>query len=140
MSAWRTAGVNLARTTRDQYKQVLKISYNELRPGDLVFWSTDPNNPDAIYHVAIWAGGGQIMEASQARRPPAHDLDALGQDDALRGPPVTPARQALLASAHPSARTTESADDHGSKHDVRPFKRQDARMCGRCGWSGGQWL
>ena len=69
MSAWRTAGVNLARTTRDQYKQVLKISYNELRPGDLVFWSTDPNNPDAIYHVAIWAGGGQIMEASKPGDP-----------------------------------------------------------------------
>ena len=69
MSAWRTAGVNLARTTRDQYKQVLKISYNDLRPGDLVFWSTDPNNPDAIYHVAIWAGGGQIMEASKPGDP-----------------------------------------------------------------------
>ena len=69
MSAWRTAGVNLARTTRDQYKQVLKISYNELRPGDLVFWSTDPNNADAIYHVAIWAGNGQIMEASKPGDP-----------------------------------------------------------------------
>ena len=69
MSAWRTAGVNLARTTRDQYKQVLKISYNDLRPGDLVFWSTDANNPDAIYHVAIWAGGGQIMEASKPGDP-----------------------------------------------------------------------
>lgn len=69
MSSWRTAGVNLARTTRDQYKQVLKISYNELRPGDLVFWSTNPNNVDAIYHVAIWAGNGQIMEASKPGDP-----------------------------------------------------------------------
>ncbi|GEK22518.1 hypothetical protein CXY01_30380 [Cellulomonas xylanilytica] len=69
MSAWRTAGVNLARTTRDQYKQVLKISYSELRPGDLVFWSTNPNNPDSIYHVAIWAGNGQIMEASKPGDP-----------------------------------------------------------------------
>ncbi|MET0788683.1 MAG: NlpC/P60 family protein, partial [Cellulomonas sp.] len=69
MTSWRTAGVNLARTTRDQYKQVLKISYNELRPGDLVFWSTDPNNVDAIYHVALWAGNGQIMEASKPGDP-----------------------------------------------------------------------
>jgi cell wall-associated NlpC family hydrolase len=69
MGAWRAAGVNLNRTTRDQYKQVLKISYDELRPGDLVFWSTDANNPDAIYHVAIWAGGGQIMEASKPGDP-----------------------------------------------------------------------
>jgi cell wall-associated NlpC family hydrolase len=69
MTSWRTAGVNLARTTRDQYKQVLKISYNDLRPGDLVFWSTDPNNADAIYHVALWAGNGQIMEASKPGDP-----------------------------------------------------------------------
>ena len=70
MSAWRAAGgVNLARTSRDQYRQVLKISYNDLRPGDLVFWSTDPNNTDAVYHVAMWAGNGMIMEAPQPLSP-----------------------------------------------------------------------
>ena len=70
MSAWRAAGgVNLARTSRDQYQQVLKISYNDLRPGDLVFWSTDPNDTDAVYHVAIWAGNGMIMEAPQPLSP-----------------------------------------------------------------------
>ncbi|GEA88101.1 C40 family peptidase [Cellulomonas cellasea] len=63
--AWRSAGVNLNRTSRDQYKQVLKISYDSLRPGDLVFWSTDPNNPDKIHHVALYVGGGQIMEAAR---------------------------------------------------------------------------
>jgi len=65
MRAFQSVGVNLNRTTRDQYKQVLKVSYDSMRPGDLVFWTTDPTNPDAIYHVAIWAGGGQIMEASR---------------------------------------------------------------------------
>lgn len=63
MRAWQHAGVNLNRTSRDQYRQVLKISYADLRPGDLVFWSTDPNNVNAIHHVALWAGNGQIMEA-----------------------------------------------------------------------------
>ncbi|MFS0702794.1 C40 family peptidase, partial [Cellulomonas sp. 179-A 4D5 NHS] len=63
--AWRSAGVNLNRTSRDQYKQVLKISYDSMRPGDLVFWSTDPNNPDKIHHVAMYVGGGQIMEAAR---------------------------------------------------------------------------
>ncbi|WP_448059009.1 C40 family peptidase [Cellulomonas hominis] len=67
--AWKNAGVNLNRTSRDQYKQVLKISYSDLRPGDLVFWSTDSGNADAIYHVAIWIGNGQIMEASSESRP-----------------------------------------------------------------------
>ncbi len=65
MTSWRNAGVNLNRTSRDQYKQVLKISYDELRPGDLVFWTDDPSDPDAIYHVAMWAGNGQIVEAAR---------------------------------------------------------------------------
>ncbi|NKY40608.1 NlpC/P60 family protein, partial [Cellulomonas septica] len=69
-TSWRSAGgVSLNRTSRDQYKQVLKISYDQLRPGDLVFWSTDPNNPDAIHHVAIWAGNGQIIEAPTFNKP-----------------------------------------------------------------------
>jgi cell wall-associated NlpC family hydrolase len=63
MRSWQAAGVNLSRTSRDQYKQVLKISYDDMRPGDLVFYSTDPNDPDAIYHVAMWIGGNQVVEA-----------------------------------------------------------------------------
>jgi len=69
MRAWQAAGVNLNRTSRDQYKQVLKISYSDLRVGDLLFWSTDPNNADAIYHVAMWAGNGQIVEAPSEGKP-----------------------------------------------------------------------
>jgi len=65
MMAWRSAGVNINRTSRDQYKGVLKISYDDMRPGDLVFWSTNPNDPNAVYHVAMWIGGGQIVEASR---------------------------------------------------------------------------
>ncbi len=65
MMAWRNAGVNINRTSRDQYKGVLKITYDEMRPGDLVFWTDDPNSADAIYHVAMWAGNGQIVEASR---------------------------------------------------------------------------
>jgi cell wall-associated NlpC family hydrolase len=63
--AWRQAGVSINRTSSDQYKQILKISYDDLRPGDLVFWSDDPSNAGAVYHVAMWVGGGQIVEASR---------------------------------------------------------------------------
>ena len=65
MTSWQHAGVALNRTSRDQYKQVLKISYDDLRPGDLVFWTDDPNDPSQIYHVAMWAGNGQIVEAAR---------------------------------------------------------------------------
>lgn len=67
--AWRSAGVSLNRTSRDQYRQVKKISYNELRPGDLVFWGTNPNDASSVYHVAMYIGGGQIIEAPKPGTP-----------------------------------------------------------------------
>lgn len=61
--AWRAGGVTLNRTSRDQYRQVQKISYDQLRPGDLVFWGTNPNDASSVYHVAMYIGDGQIIEA-----------------------------------------------------------------------------
>jgi len=69
MKAWRDAGVNLNRTSRDQYKQVRKITYDEMRPGDLVFWGSNVNDPDSITHVAMWMGNNQIVEAPRAGVP-----------------------------------------------------------------------
>jgi cell wall-associated NlpC family hydrolase len=62
--AWATQGIPITRTSRSQYTRVLKITYQELRPGDLVFWANDVTNPDSIYHVAMWIGGGKIVEAT----------------------------------------------------------------------------
>jgi len=58
--------VTLNRTSRDQYRQVKKIAYSELQPGDLVFWGDDPNDWTSVYHVALYIGGGQILEAPSA--------------------------------------------------------------------------
>ncbi|WP_246119432.1 NlpC/P60 family protein [Cellulomonas massiliensis] len=63
MMSYRAAGVNINRTSRQQYVGVKKIAYDDMRPGDLVFWTTNPKDPMAIYHVAMWAGNGQIVEA-----------------------------------------------------------------------------
>lgn len=63
--AWSAAGVNINRTSRDQYKQVLKISLDSMRPGDLVFWGNNTNDPSSITHVALYAGNNQIVEASK---------------------------------------------------------------------------
>ncbi len=63
MRAWEAAGVSLNRTTMDQYRQVKKISYTDLRVGDLVFWGWDATNPDSVTHVALWLGNNQILEA-----------------------------------------------------------------------------
>lgn len=61
--AWGAAGVSINRTSRDQYRQVLKISLDSMRPGDLVFWGNNPADPTTITHVALYAGNNQIVEA-----------------------------------------------------------------------------
>lgn len=65
MRAWGVAGVSLNRSSRDQYRQVYKITYGSLRPGDLIFFGTDPGDPGSVYHVSMYIGGGQIVEASR---------------------------------------------------------------------------
>jgi cell wall-associated NlpC family hydrolase len=34
-----------------------------LRPGDLVFWATDPSNPATIHHVGIYVGQALMVHA-----------------------------------------------------------------------------
>ena len=57
-------GINLQRSSRSQYaSNGVKVSVNELKPGDLVFYG----NGGYINHVAIYAGNGQIVHASDSR-------------------------------------------------------------------------
>ena len=63
--AWANAGLGIPRTSRDQYSRALKISLDSMRPGDLVFWASNTNDPSTIFHVAMYAGNGQIVEAAQ---------------------------------------------------------------------------
>jgi len=61
--AMKSAGVKFGRTSRDMRKETPKISREDLRPGDLVFYH---NKKGTVYHVAIYAGNGKIWHA---RRP-----------------------------------------------------------------------
>lgn len=57
MWAWNQAGVNIPRTSRQQYAALPKVSRSELRPGDLLFFG------DPIHHLGIYIGNGQMVEA-----------------------------------------------------------------------------
>ncbi|HET8616425.1 MAG TPA: C40 family peptidase [Actinomycetales bacterium] len=63
MQAWARQGVSLPHSSTMQYSVTKHVSIDDLRPGDLVFFATDTSNPSTIHHVAIYAGGGQMVEA-----------------------------------------------------------------------------
>ena len=57
------AGVHLSHSSRAQVNEGRRISVEEVRPGDLVFYGSGRR----INHVAIYAGDGQIVHASTER-------------------------------------------------------------------------
>jgi cell wall-associated NlpC family hydrolase len=64
--AYAQAGISIPRNSRWQYSALPKVSSDDLRPGDLVFWATNTSDADTIHHVAIWLGGDRILEAPQS--------------------------------------------------------------------------
>ena len=62
MLAYASAGVELTHSSRVQYGEGLQVPLEEAQAGDLVFWSSD-GSQEGIYHVAIYLGDDQIIEA-----------------------------------------------------------------------------
>jgi cell wall-associated NlpC family hydrolase len=81
MRAWAHAGVSLPHSSRLQYRQTGHVSLGSIRPGDLLFYATDPSNPATIHHVTIYAGGGMMIEApytgARVRRVPVRYSDRM---------------------------------------------------------------
>jgi len=66
MYCYRQIGINLPRTSRDQYWTGSYIPANRrdlLKPGDLLFFATNTNDPGTIHHVTIYSGNGMMIEA-----------------------------------------------------------------------------
>ncbi|MBD5259241.1 MAG: C40 family peptidase [Bacteroides sp.] len=52
---FKNFGITLSRTSREQYQQGEKVSVNNLRPGDLLFFSCRTSGRGQVGHVAIVA-------------------------------------------------------------------------------------
>lgn len=68
MMAWRTGGRRITHFAADQYAESTPVTYRQLRPGDLVFWS-DTGRAADIHHVGLYIGDDQMIEAPRAGMP-----------------------------------------------------------------------
>ena len=61
----RQAGVVMPRVAAQQALTGPLIPTGQLQPGDLLFYHTDPTAPNYISHVAIYLGGGLMVQAPE---------------------------------------------------------------------------
>ena len=61
--AYGQAGIQIPRTAAEQWSSGAHPPITALLPGDLLFWATNPTDPATIHHVAIYLGGGYMIEA-----------------------------------------------------------------------------
>jgi gamma-D-glutamyl-L-lysine dipeptidyl-peptidase len=71
---YQVHGITLPRDADAQAadNQGRAIDKSALQPGDLLFYShgsTDPDKPEAIYHVAVYSGNGEMIEAFDSTTP-----------------------------------------------------------------------
>ena len=70
MQAWAAAGIQIPRTTYDQWAALPHIPASAIRPGDLAFF-------DAQGHVAMYIGNGKYVDAPQ----PGQNVEVVSVSD-----------------------------------------------------------
>jgi cell wall-associated NlpC family hydrolase len=64
--AYAQAGIIIQRQSTMQYMSLPHVSGADLQRGDLVFYAFDTSNPWTIHHVALYLGGGMMIEAPES--------------------------------------------------------------------------
>ena len=87
MMAYSAAGLAIgghgssAQYTRAASRGLL-VPYSQVQPGDLIFYSTGGSTTASKYHVALYIGGGQMIEAPYPGKPvrivPVRSYDRVG--------------------------------------------------------------
>jgi peptidoglycan DL-endopeptidase CwlO len=82
MMAYRTAGIDIPRTSQQQWAAGPQISSGQVQPGDLVFFAGADGTPTAPGHVGLVIGHGLMIEAYATGFPiriaPYGDRDPIG--------------------------------------------------------------
>jgi hypothetical protein len=62
-AAYAAAGVQLRRTSREQFWDGPRVPLAQLEPGDLVFYADDVTDPATIHHLGLYVGDGRMIES-----------------------------------------------------------------------------
>ena len=108
-------GVQLPRTSQEQASTGVSVAPTDLQPGDLIFYNEPGEGPNS--HVAIYAGGGQEIEAPRPGESVkwnpvdwAHFAGARRVSGAVTGfPSTSQASDVTQASSGPLSGVTASA-------------------------------
>ncbi len=73
--SYRQAGLNIARTSKEQYHQAQPVSRRHLQPGDLIFFRS--NYGGFVSHVGIYLGKNEFIHApSRGKKVSINRLDS----------------------------------------------------------------
>jgi peptidoglycan DL-endopeptidase CwlO len=82
MMAYRAAGIDIPRTSQQQWAWGPRVSTSQVQPGDLVFFAGADGTPTAPGHVGLVIGSGLMIEAYATGFPiriaPYGDRDPVG--------------------------------------------------------------
>lgn len=62
MRAWEAGGVSLSHQSGLQAEETTRVSYSDIAPGDLIFWSDDATT-SGVFHVGIYIGDDKMIHA-----------------------------------------------------------------------------
>jgi len=81
-AARAAAGIALPRTAAQQWLSGPHPSIEQMQPGDLLFWASDPSDMSSIHHVALYLGGDMMISTDHpgdvARVQPIWDEEFVG--------------------------------------------------------------
>jgi peptidoglycan hydrolase-like protein with peptidoglycan-binding domain len=63
MASYLHSGLTLPRVAADQYGSAPTVPLDQAQQGDLLFYASDLTDPSTIYHVVMYAGDGDIIDA-----------------------------------------------------------------------------
>jgi cell wall-associated NlpC family hydrolase len=131
--------VNLTPQTDYMARETQQVDKSQAQPGDLIFYKyADPSQPGTVYpHVAIYAGGNQVVDARYGATSGQHNLDIgqpfevrrvaqLGQAGSAAAPATVSPSQAALPQAQATGNWRPYAKAVAAEAGIDPavFERQ----------------